>query len=129
MSVYGDMLAFFPEQMRSFPYFSMKPLTVASYEPRVSLGTVRGVFQYVKRGDLKEENEALADVDVPTLWTRKKLDVGNFIEVEDTVFRISSNYPWKFEAGFYCFTLETVVGNTDQQTAHPFVDFGQNSYD
>lgn len=129
MSVYGDMLSFFPEQMRSFPYFSMKPLTVAAYEPRVLLGTVRGVFQYVKRGDLKEENEALADVDVPTIWTRKKLEVGNFIEVEDTVFRISSNYPWKFEAGFYCFTLETVVGNTDQQTPHPFVDFGQNSYD
>lgn len=128
MSVYGDMLAFFPEQSRTFPYFSMRPNTVASYDSRVDLGVVKGVFQYVKKGDLRVENESLADVDIPTIWTRKKLNVGNFIEVDDVVFRISSNYPWMFEAGFYCFTLETVVGNTDTQTPHPYVNLGQGGY-
>lgn len=130
MAVYGDQLAFFSEQFRSFEYFTMSPHTVASYSKRVSLGKITGVFQYMKRGELKQENDALDDVNVPTLWTRKKLKVGDyFIQKEDETYRIVNPSDWGFEGGFYCYILETFVGSSDVQEPFDYVDLGQNSYD
>lgn len=130
MAVYGDMLSFFPELFRMFEYFHMEPNVVASYTQRESLGKVRGVFQYMKKGDLVRENDTEADIDVPTFWTRKKLNVGHyFITVDDVLYRITTNYQWKFEGNFYCYGLETFVGNSDKQQPFDYVDLGQNSYD
>ena len=128
MGVYGDQLAFFAEQFRMFKYFSMNPLPVASYSQRVFLGNIKGVFQYVKKGDLIRENEVEADVNVPTIWTRTKLKVGNFIEMDDELYSITSDYPWKFEGGFYCYSLETFVGNSDAQEPFENVNLGQDDY-
>jgi hypothetical protein len=128
-SIYGDSLAFFAEQFRIFDYFSMQALPVASCSKRVPLGKIKGVFQHVKKGDLIRENDTEADVNVPTIWTRTKLKVGNFIEMDDEVYRITSDYTWKFEGGFYCYSLETFVGNSDEQTPFEDVNIGQNSYD
>ena len=128
MGVYGDQLAFFAEQFRMFKYFSMSPLPVASYSQRVFLGNIKGVFQYVKKGDLIRENDVEADVNVPTIWTRTKLKVGNFIEMDDELYRITSDYPWKFEGGFYCYSLETFVGNSDAQEPFEDVNLGQDDY-
>ena len=126
--VYGDQLAFFAEQFRMFDYFSMKPLPNGSYSTREPLGKVKGVFQFVKRGDLIRENDTEADTNVPTIWTRQKLKVGNFIEMEDELYRITSDYTWKFEGGFYCYSLETFVGNSDAQKPFDYVNIGQNDY-
>lgn len=128
MAVYGDTLAFFAEQFRIFDYFYMKPLPTGSYTPREDLGKVKGVFQYMKKGDLLRENEVEAETDVPTFWTRKKLVVGNFIQKEDELYRIVSDYTWKFEGNFYCYSLETFIGNSDKQEEFDYVDIGQNSY-
>ena len=128
MGVYGDQLAFFPEQFRMFEYFSMKPLPNGSYSQRESLGKIKGVFQYVKKGDLIRENDTEADVNVPTIWTRTKLKTGNFIVMDDELYRISSDYPWKFEGNFYCYSLETFVGNSDAQKPFEHVNIGQNDY-
>lgn len=129
MAVYGDQLAFFAEQFRMFKYFSMQPLPTASYSQRVFLGNIKGVFQHVKKGDLIRENETEADVNVPTIWTHTKLKVGNFIEMDDELYRITSDYTWKFEGGFYCYSLETFVGNSDEQEPFEDVNIGQNDYD
>jgi len=128
--VYGDQLAFFSEQFRYFDYFTMKPNTVASYSTREPLGKVRGVFQYMKRGELRREESTLADVNVPTFWTRQKLKVGDyFIQKEDEIYRIVNPADWLFEGGFCCYVLESVIGNTDEQQPFEYVDLGQNSYD
>lgn len=130
MGVYGDSLAFFSEQFRYFDYFTMKPNTVASYSTREPLGKVRGVFQYMKRGELRREESTLADVNVPTFWTRQKLKVGDyFIQKEDEIYRIVNPADWLFEGGFCCYVLESVIGNTDEQQSFEYVDLGQNSYD
>ena len=128
MAVYGDQLAFFAEQFRMFDYFSMKPLPTGSYTPREDLGKVKGVFQYMKKGDLIRESDVQAETDVPTFWTRQKLKVGNFIQKEDELYRITSDYTWKFEGNFYCYVLETFIGNSDEQIPFEHVDIGQNSY-
>ena len=127
--VYGSQLSYFPELFRMFEYFKMKPQVKASYSPRESLGKVRGIFQFVKRGELLRQNDVMDNVDVPTLWTRKKLEVGNFVTIEDVDYRIVNNNSWVYEGGFYCFTLETFTGNSDKQEPHEYVNIGQNDYD
>lgn len=130
MAIYGDMLAFFPEQFRMFDYFHMTPQNIASYSKRESLGKVRGIFQYMKKGELKRENDTLSDMNVPTLWTRQKLNVGDFfIQKDEELYRIINPADWLFEGGFCCYVLETVVGNTDEQEPHEYVNIGQNDYD
>ena len=95
--VYGNQLLFFSEQFRMFEYFTMKPNTVASYSQRESLGKVKGVFQYWKKGELKREEDTLADVDVPTIWTRQTLKAGNyFIQKDDETYRIVNKNDWTF---------------------------------
>ena len=130
MAVYGDMLVFFNEQKRSFKYFRMSPKPVASYSQREYLGNVTGVFQYMKRGELIRENDALADTNVPTLWTRQSLKVGDyFIEKGDETYRIVNPADWTFEGGFNVYVLETFVGNSDKQEPFEYVNIGQNDYD
>lgn len=130
MAVYGDMLAFFSEQRRSFKYFHMTPKPVASYSQREYLGNITGVFQYMKRGELIRENDALADTNVPTLWTRQSLKVGDyFIEKGDETYRIVNPADWTFEGGFNVYVLETFVGNSDKQEPFEYVNIGQNDYD
>lgn len=130
MAIYGDQLAFFSEQFRNFDYFTMKPLTTASYSPREMLGKVRGVFQYLKRGELLRQEDTLADVNVPTLWTRQKLNVGNYyIQKGDETYRIVNPADWLFEGGFNVYVLETVVGTTDKQEPFEHVNLGQDDYE
>ena len=130
MAIYGDLLSFFPEQFRMVSYFCMKPLNVASYTEREDLGKVRGIFQYMKKGELKRENDTLDDTNVPTFWTRQKLKVGNyFLQKDDELYRIVNPADWLFEGGFHCYVLETFVGNSDAQVSFEDVDLGQNSYD
>lgn len=129
MSVYGDMLPFFYEQSRMVEYFTMKPQNVASYSKRESLGKIRCIFQYMKRGELRREEDTLADTNVPTVWVKQKLKAGDFfISFEEETFRIVRPSDWHHEGGFYVYELETVVGNTDEQTAFEYVNLGQNSY-
>ena len=130
MAIYGDLLSFFPEQFRMVSYFCMKPLIVASYTEREDLGKVRGIFQYMKKGELKRENDTLEDTNIPTFWTRQKLKVGNyFLQKDDELYRIVNSADWLFEGGFHCYVLETFVGNSDVQVNFEDVDLGQNSYD
>ena len=113
-----------------FEYFTMKPNTVASYSQRESLGKVKGVFQYWKKGELKREEDTLADVDVPTIWTRQTLKAGNyFIQKDDETYRIVNKNDWTFEGGFNVYVLELMIGSTDEQQPFEYVDLGQNSYD
>lgn len=130
MAVYGNQLLFFPELFRSFDYFHMSPKTVASYSQRDEVTKVKGVFQYMKRGELRREEDTLADVNVPTFWTRQRLKVGDwFIQKEDELYRIVNPADWLFEGGFGCYVLETVVGNTGEQEPFEYVDLGQDSYE
>lgn len=130
MAVYGDVLSFFGEQFQTATYFSMSNDVTSGFSGRKVLGKVLGVFQYMKRGDLYRENDALSDVSVPTFWTRRKLDVGKFIELpgdEDT-YRITNGQPWKHEGSFYVYVLETVSGNDGTQEAHDDVHLGTGDY-
>ena len=128
MAAYGDTLCFFSELMRRIEYLEMHAKPVAGYTPRKSLGYIKGVFQNVKRGDLDREDETLSETAVPTVWTRTKLIVGNYLHFEDVDYRIVKPYPWKYEGNFYCYELETVTASKDTQTPMPDVNIGGGYY-
>lgn len=128
--IYGDQLAFFSEQFRNFKCFEMTPNNTSSYSERMNIRTVRGVFQYAKRGELRVQNDTLNDIDVPTFWTRAKLNpIKDFIEFENSVFRITNPSSWVHEGGFFCYVLEELAGNTDTQEQFEHVNLGQDDYD
>ena len=130
MAIYGDMLSYFPEQFRMFDYFTMKPNVVSSYTKRENIKKVRGIFQYMKKGELRREEDTLNDINIPTFWTREKLKVGEgFIQKDDELYRIVNPADWLFEGGFNCYVLESFVGNSDVQEPFEDVNIGQNSYD
>ena len=128
MAVYGEMLSYFPELFQLVDYFSMNPQPVASYDERKDLGKVKGVFQFIRKGELARSGDTLSEKEVPTFWTTKKLEVGNFITVDEIDYRIDSNDDWMFAGGYYCYGLETLIGNTDKQEEIPDVDLGIGSY-
>ena len=131
MSVYGDTLCFFPELIRKYYYLTMLPKVGSSYGRLKILGAPRGAFQKVKRGELQRTNDTLSNVDVPTFWTRENLSIGNFFIQEKkgaTMYRIVKNADFLFEAGFNCYELETVVGNTGTQKPIEGVNLGASDY-
>lgn len=128
MAVYGDILSFFPELFVSFDYYSLSTKVKAGYDNRQDLGKVTGIFQYLKKGELKRENDTITSVEVPTIWTRDTLVEGNFIAYGDVNYRIVKNATWLFEGGFSCYILEELVGNLDTQQPFEYVNLGQNSY-
>ena len=84
----------------------------------------------MKKGELREEGDTLADVNIPTLWTKSKLKLGDyFISKGEEIYRITNSADWLFEGGFSCYVLEEVIGNTDTQVQHEYVELGQNNYD
>lgn len=123
MAVYGDVLSAFPEQFERFEYFEMKPKGTVGYYPRKSLGFVTGVFQYVKRAVFEQAGDTLSEIKVPTLWTRKKLSVGNWINSSGTALRIVKEYNWKKQGGFIAYELEEAATITDKQSGTS-ADFG-----
>lgn len=128
MSVYGDMLAFFPEQMRRFSYFTMNPDTVSGYQERTELAKVKGVLQHLRKSQLGEDVSTLTEHIVPTFWTREKLSVGNFIAVtENEDYRIEKNYDNYFTGKYHCYELSLVAGVTDKQETEP-IDYGIGDY-
>ena len=130
MGIYGDQLCFFPELFRKFIYFSMEPDSVASYHGRKTISEPSGVLQYLKRSELTRENETLADVSVPTFWTRWSLNLGDyFIQDGVDIYRVRDSSSRLSEGGFNCYVLEAVVGNTDQQKPFEYVNLGQDSYE
>lgn len=126
MAVYGGMLPFFSEQARRFPLYTMNPLPKGGYSKRIAVGYITAIFQYVKKGNLTRENDTEADVNVPVIWSRVKLDISKnlFIVNDDTLFRLKGGDNWYFEGGFYSYILEEFVGNSDSQVPHEDVNLG-----
>lgn len=127
--IYGDMLSYFPELFRKFDYYEMFPKVSASYTKREKAGTVKGVLQFMKRGELRRENDTLADTEIPTFWTRSTMKVGQFMDIEGEIYKITNKADWLFAGGFNCFVLELMIGNSDAQKPFEKVNIGQNDYD
>jgi hypothetical protein len=127
--VYGDQLAFFPEQFENAVAFRMDPQLVGGYGKRKDIVYTSGVFQWLKGGSLDIEEHLLVRADTIVFWTYDELEEGMFLEREDgRIFRIVKEMDWEQKGTFYRFVIETVVGNTDQQVPDPEVTLGIDQY-
>lgn len=126
--VYGDLLTFFPELIRSFTAFTAKPKTGGGYHPRVLIGEIRGIIMSMKGGDLPVENELLAESDVITFWTRKTLDKESFVSDKDKVYRRTKEKDWFDFGRTNIYILERVVGTFDTQVTNTKVDYAKGMY-
>jgi len=130
VSVYGDMLGFFPELRRAFNTFTMSPKAVAGFENQSATTVIYGVIQNVKSGDLTEEGETLSDTNVPMFWTRGTLEKDAYLRdtTENILYKRTKNNSWKNEGGFTCYVMESVIGVSDTQTPDANATIGSGHY-
>lgn len=110
MGVYGDMLLFWPEQLREMQYFNMLPNINSGFTIDSSAVTIWGVIQNAASA-IKESNGNLISSDHMNLWTESKLTRGWFILFDSTTYRIVNGNDWPSEGGFYMYTIERAVGD------------------
>ena len=116
MGVYGDMLLFWPEQLREMQYFNMLPKINSGFTVDSSSVKIWGVIQNAASA-IKESNGNLISSDHMNLWTETKLTRGWFILFDSTTFRIVNGNDWPNEGGFYMYTIERVVGDNGTTNA------------
>lgn len=132
MAVYGDQLVYFPELFSTYNIYSMSPELVAGKKARTLVKKVRGVLQFVKGGDYKEEGQTLNSCDIPTFWSRVSIGIGLYVtdaKDESVTYIITGSNNYKKEGNFFVYRLETVVASTDRQVANTDVDYGKSRYE
>ena len=130
--LYGQMLNSFADFNRVFLYFQMTAQPVSSYGERFNSQEIRGVLQYVKQSTVSSVEETISETLIPTFWTQSKIETGSYFIQEKgnpgAIYRVVKSQDWAFYGGFYCYVLESLVGVTDEQSPHDYVDLGQGSY-
>ena len=122
MSIYGDLLAAFPELIKVYQFFSMKPnIGNAGYIERQNVVKKKGVFIRSEKSamnifkDIRVANEAGVFFCFEFL-PQEKIEQGLFFEDEGQIFVIKDDQTFQKEGGFAVYTCQLVQGNTDQQT-------------
>jgi hypothetical protein len=129
-SVYGDMLAFFPELIEDHTTFTMSPVVVGGYGPRQNIRGARGILQYIKAGDVSFIEGLAAETEYPVFWTRVILDKDAYVEEKDgTMYKRTKSNQWKKIGGFNMYVLEMVIGVNGKQETDTAVDLGKRFYD
>ena len=126
--VYGDMLAFFPELIKSYDRFTAQPKAVAGNEKRVSKGTIRGILQAMKGGDLPVQGELLTQTNVLTFWTRGELDKEDYIARDGVTYKRTKDNDWQEFGRTNIYILESVSGTFDDNVRNTAVTFGKEHY-
>ena len=122
MSVYGDMLLYFPEQRRALTVFDMKPKINGGWEKVVDqqgkliTQTITGVYQNTGGDQTVDANGNLVHKKQLELWTETGGLADKFTTYENNVYRLTSDNQWESEGGFYRYTLEKVVGNNGTES-------------
>lgn len=123
MAVYGDVLAAFPELMRTIHVWSAPNNATQKQDER----TIRGVFMPT-HGDRLEyqkysnRGKAIQYYEDDHLFVRGKyasmVDIGDFFEEPEGghIHRILGQMNLVFQGGYKCFTTERVTGTTIDKT-------------
>ena len=120
MSVYGDMLAAFPELLQDFQLFTMKPLAGGGYTARTPLTTRVGAFIKGSRSPMKIQGESRVINEAGVFYcyeffSDNTLKEGIYFEVDNEIFVINDNQTYSREAGFAVYGCQVVQGVTDKQ--------------
>lgn len=122
MSVYGDMLLYWPEQRRSLTVFEMKPKInggwdkVVDQQGNLITQTITGVYQNTGGDQTVDSNGNLVHKKQLELWTETAGLSDKFTTYENNIYRLTSDNQWESEGGFFRYTLEKVVGNNGTES-------------
>lgn len=123
MAVYGDVLAAFPELMRTIHVWTAPNNTTEKQNER----TIRGVFMPTHGDKLEYQKysnrgKAIQYYEDDHLFVRGKyanmVDIGDFFEEPEGghIHRILGQMNLVFQGGYKCFTTERVTGTTIDKT-------------
>lgn len=134
MSVYGDMLLFFPEQRRSLTVYAMEPKINGGWNKvvdpqtgKVITQSITGVFQNTSGDQTRDSNGNLVHVKGMELWTEAPGLADKFIDINGSVYRLTADNDWEHEGGFFRYTLNKVVGNNGAESDDATWNLGGNS--
>jgi hypothetical protein len=120
MSVYGDLLAYFPELIKIHQIFSMKPKVGGGYEERVPIRKIRAAFIREGQSKMKMQGEARVANEAGVLYCfdhvdRGILDQGTYFEDDGQIMLIMNDQTFAREGGFSAYGVQLVAGLTDKQ--------------
>lgn len=133
MSVYGDMLIFWPEQRRSLTVYDMKPKMNGGWDKvldqsgQLITQTITGVFQNTAGDQTRDGNGNLIHAKGMELWTETGGLADKFTDINGSVYRLTADNDWESEGGFFRYTLNKVVGNNGAESDNATWNLGGNS--
>lgn len=128
MSVYGDMLLFFPEQRRSLTVYAMEPKINGGWNKVLgSEQSITGIFQNTAGDQTRDQNGNLVHTKGMELWTETSGLADKFTEIHGSVYRLTADNDWEHEGGFFRYTLNKVVGNNGTESDNATWNLGGNS--
>jgi len=133
MSVYGDMLLYWPEQRRSLTVYDMKPKMNGGWDKVLDQNgelitqTITGVFQNTAGDQTRDSNGNLVHTKGMELWTETGGLADKFTDINGSVYRLTADNDWESEGGFFRYTLNKVVGNNGAESDNATWNLGGNS--
>ena len=102
----------------------MEPKNIAGYKTRPEGTKVYGVFQFRTKNNLNSENMTLVQTHTAEFWTESVIEEGYFLkrELDGLLYRITRDNNWDFSGRYHKYLVDTVAGNTDEQTKDDDVD-------
>ncbi|MBQ1778248.1 MAG: hypothetical protein IIZ93_08860 [Acidaminococcaceae bacterium] len=133
MSVYGDMLLYWPEQRRTLTIYDMKPKInggwdkVVDQSGEVITQTITGIFQNTSGNQTRDGNGNLVHTKGQELWTETPGLADKFTDINGSVYRLTADNDWQNEGGFFRYSLNKVVGNNGAESDDAAWNLGGNS--
>ena len=126
---YGNQLAMFPELLKDYTVFKMKPCIVAGYGERYAIRSITGYFSQRKSKRADRVSGTAVQNDEATFWEQHDFKTGNS-RIEQLEFMEAKGRLWRFveednfgdEGGFTRWTVQRVAAVTDQQQTNTQVD-------
>jgi hypothetical protein len=129
MGVYGNQLAAFPELMKDYEVFKMKPHSGAGYGERYNKRIVTGYWSRRKPDRMCIEGDSRTPNQRATFWEQNdyltgesSIEQGDYVEVRGKVYLFVDDDEFGEEGGFTRWAAQLVAGVTDQQHTNTKVD-------
>jgi hypothetical protein len=117
--IYGDMLAAFPELIKTYTVFEMQARPGGGYGPRTNKKPVDGIFRKVPGGKMGIMGENREPNEVATFWAyndeAEKIDEGMYLEEKGRLYILTKSNDYGREGGFVEFVAAIAPGPTDKQ--------------
>ena len=126
-NIYGDGLLSSPELFRKATMFNQSPIVNGGYRDQTPGVPVKLIFRD-EGSAVKSSGGSIVRTKTKTAWSRKVLPPNVFLFFEGTVYRLLKDQEWGFQAGFYIYGIEKVVGDNGAASYEPSARLGGSDF-